>query len=91
MEFRVLGPVEVVVGGEVLAIPAPRQRELLAVLLVHVNEVLSSDRILDALWNEDLPTSGAHALRVHVSNLRSALGVDPSPIVTRGSGYVLET
>lgn len=89
MEFRILGPVEVRVDGEVVPIPAPRQRALLALLLVHVNEVLSSDRILEELWRDDLPASGANALRFHVSKLRSAMGVDPSPIVTHGSGYVL--
>ena len=90
MEFRVLGPVEVEVGGEVVAVPAPRHRALLALLVVHVGEVLSTDRMIEELWGDDAPGSGANALRFHVSKLRSALGVDPSPIVTRGSGYVLE-
>ncbi|MEN8234143.1 MAG: AfsR/SARP family transcriptional regulator, partial [Actinomycetota bacterium] len=90
MEFRVLGPIEVEVGGEVVAVPAARQRALLALLLVHAGEVLSADRIIEDLWGEDLPSSGASALRFHVSKLRSVLGVDPSPIVTSGSGYVLE-
>jgi len=90
MEFRVLGPVEVEVGGEVVAVPAPRHRTLLALLVVHVGEVLSTDRMIEELWGDDAPASGANALRFHVSKLRSALGVDPSPIVTQGSGYVLD-
>ncbi|MEN8114757.1 MAG: BTAD domain-containing putative transcriptional regulator [Actinomycetota bacterium] len=90
MEFRVLGPLEVVVDGEVVSIPALRQRALIALLIVHVGEVLSTDRIIEELWGDDAPASGANALRFHVSKLRSALGVDSSPIVTHGSGYVLD-
>ena len=76
--------------GEAVSISALRQRALLALLLIHVGEVLSADRIITELWGDDAPASGANALRFHVSKLRSALGVDPSPIVTRGSGYLLE-
>lgn len=90
MDFRVLGPLEVVVDGEVVPIAAPRQRALLGLLLVNVNEVVSVDRMIECLWGDDLPSSGATALRYHVSKLRSALGVEPSPVVTRSSGYVLE-
>ncbi|MEN8234558.1 MAG: BTAD domain-containing putative transcriptional regulator [Actinomycetota bacterium] len=90
MEFRVLGPVEVRVDDEVVPIPAPMQRVLLALLIIHAGEVLSTDRIITELWSDKAPASGANALRFHVSKLRSALTVDPSSIVTQGSGYVLE-
>ncbi|MEN8112774.1 MAG: BTAD domain-containing putative transcriptional regulator, partial [Actinomycetota bacterium] len=89
MEFRVLGPVEVRVDGEVVPIPALRQRALFALLLIHAGGVLSADRIIEALWGDELPASGANALRFHVSKLRSALGADPSPIVTQDGGYAL--
>jgi predicted ATPase/DNA-binding SARP family transcriptional activator len=90
MDFRVLGPFEVMAGDRLVSIPAARQRVLLALLLIHANEVLSADRVMEELWGDDLPTSGTSALRFHVSKLRSVLGVEPSPVVTRSSGYVLE-
>jgi DNA-binding SARP family transcriptional activator len=53
MEFRILGPLEVVdAGGEPLALPMGRQRALLALLLLHANEVVSADRLIDELWGD---------------------------------------
>ena len=87
MEFRVLGSFEVVAGDSVTAVTAPKQRELLALLLIHANEPLSSDRIMDELWGDDPP--GQSTLRFHVSKLRGFIGVDPSPLATTGNGYRL--
>jgi DNA-binding SARP family transcriptional activator len=50
MEFRVLGPVEAVDDGRVVPVDAPKQRALLAMLLIHANEVVSTDRLLEAVW-----------------------------------------
>jgi DNA-binding SARP family transcriptional activator len=64
MQFRILGPLEVVDGDSVVPLAGVKQRALLALLLLNVNEVVSSDRLIDALWGEHLPVSGAKALQV---------------------------
>ena len=74
MEFRILGPVEVADGDRLLPLSAAGLRALLAMLLLHANEVVSADRLLDALWPDGPPPSGAAALQVRVSQLRKALG-----------------
>src|SRR5215472_2620639 len=86
MEFRLLGPVEVIEHGRPLALGA-RQRALVAVLLVHANEVVSAERLTDAVWRGDPPVTAPTALQVHVSRLRKLLGV--RRIVTRAPGYQL--
>ncbi len=87
LEFRVLGPLEVLEDGRPLPLGGPRQRALLALLLLRANQVVSSDALLDELWPEEQPLAGRAALRVRVSQLRKALG--PDVIVTRPPGYVL--
>jgi len=88
MEFRVLGPLEVLDDdGLVAPLGGPRPRSLLACLLLHANEVVSTDRLIDAIWGASPPASAANALQVHVHTLRVALGGDR--IVTRAPGYVL--
>ncbi|HEY1368655.1 MAG TPA: BTAD domain-containing putative transcriptional regulator [Gaiellaceae bacterium] len=87
MEFRVLGPLEVEQGGSLLAVREPRRRALLALLVVHANEVVSRERLIDALWGEEPPASAAQALQVYVHGLRRLLGKER--IVTRAPGYLL--
>ena len=89
MEFRILGPLEVADGGSLIALPGA-QRALLALLLLSVNEVVSSDRLIEALWGEHSPESGRTALQVRVSQLRKALGDAGALVVTRAPGYVLQ-
>ena len=87
MEFRVLGPLEVWDEGRELSLGGPKPRALLAVLLLHPNEVVPADRLIDELWGED-SSEGAHAaLRVNVSRLRKALPQDV--MTTRSPGYVV--
>jgi predicted ATPase/DNA-binding SARP family transcriptional activator len=86
-EFRLLGPLEVTRDGNVVAVGGRRQRAVLAVLLLQANEVVSRERLIDALWGERPPAAAANALQVAVHGLRKALG--PERILTRGSGYVL--
>ncbi len=74
MEFRILGPLEVLENGRQLELGGAKQRALLAILLLHANEVVSTDRLIDALWDEDAPETGRKALQVYVSQLRKALG-----------------
>lgn len=89
MEFRILGPLEVWDGDRQLSVRGSKQRSLLAVLLLHANEVLSTDRLIDLIWGDDPPDAGATALRVRVSQLRKALGAAGSAIVTQAPGYAL--
>jgi len=73
MQFRLLGPVEVVDEGRPLVLGSAKQRALLAILLLHANEVVSRDRLIDELWGEQPPASAPHSLEVYVSRLRKAL------------------
>jgi DNA-binding SARP family transcriptional activator len=95
VEFRLLGPLEVRSEGERLPLGGGKQRALLAVLLLHANEVVSSDRLIDLLWGQEAPDTAAKALQVHVSKLRkglqSANGEDFGRVLkTQSPGYVLE-
>ncbi len=72
-----------------MPLPGARQRALLAVLLLHANQLVSSDRLLDDLWGDEQPESGIAALRVRVSQLRKALGGAGGRLETRPSGYLL--
>ena len=74
MEFRILGPLEAEIGGQLLPLRGRRQRALLALLLLNANEVVPDDRLLEDLWGAEPPSSGRAALRVRVSQLRKALG-----------------
>jgi DNA-binding SARP family transcriptional activator len=89
IEFRVLGSFEVVEGDRALALGSPRQRALLAVLLVHRGEPVSSERLVDELWGEQAPASAIKIVQGYVSNLRKVLG--DGLLMTRGHGYLLQT
>ncbi len=88
MEFRILGPLEVVERGRALELGGSRQRTLLALLLTRANEVVSADRLIDGLWAARPPRTAANALQYHVSRLRKVLA-PAEPIVTREPGYVI--
>jgi predicted ATPase/DNA-binding SARP family transcriptional activator len=87
MEFRILGPLEVYDGDGEISLGGRKPRALLALLLLHPNEVVPTDRLIDELWGEDSPERAAAALRVNVSRLRKALPQDV--LTTRSPGYVL--
>ena len=87
MEFRVLGPLEVVEEGQPVALGGARQRALLAILLTRANEVVSTDRLIDELWGEQPPKAAGNTVQYYVSQLRKALGSDR--IVTRPPGYLI--
>src|SRR6476620_3008594 len=86
-EFRVLGPLEVVEHGSPLALGGGKQRALLAVLLLHANEVVSTERLIDELWGEAPPLTVTKSIHVYVSRLRKELGEER--VVTRAPGYLL--
>jgi DNA-binding SARP family transcriptional activator len=87
MDFRLLGPLEVLEHDRLLALGGGRQRSLLAVLLLHANEVVSNDRLIDALWGQSPPPTAAKTVQVYVSRLRKELG--EGRLVTRAPGYLL--
>jgi DNA-binding SARP family transcriptional activator len=88
-DFRILGPLEVAEDGQLVSLTGARQRALLAILLLHVGEAVSTDRLIDELWGEDPPEAGATALRVRISQLRRALGPAGELLVTRPPGYAM--
>jgi predicted ATPase/DNA-binding SARP family transcriptional activator len=89
IEFRVLGPLEVVRGAEQVRIPGDKERALLASLIIRSGEVVSTDQLIDHLWGDDLPDNPANALQAIVSRLRRALGGD-RVIATKKPGYRLQ-
>ena len=92
MEFRVLGPLEIVEGSRQLHVSGARERALLAVLLIHVGEAVAAGRLIEELWGSEIPGNPANALQVVVSRVRKALEVPDSPgrLVTRKPGYLLD-
>jgi DNA-binding SARP family transcriptional activator len=88
VEFRILGPLEVVEQGRSLALGGARQRALLALLLTRANEVVSTDRLIDELWGERAPKAAANALQYHVSRLRKLLAPSHA-IITKEPGYLI--
>ncbi len=89
MVFRILGPLEVWDGDRQLDLGGSKRRAVLAFLLLHANEVVSTDRLVDQLWGANAPRNAAAALQTHVSRLRKELGQEV--VATRAWGYVLRT
>jgi YVTN family beta-propeller protein len=86
LEFRILGPLEVLDNGGEISIRGRKLQALLALLLLHAPEVVSRDRLVDELWGDDPPATAAKTLQVHVSRLRRELG---DIVVTTGGGYLI--
>ena len=91
MEFRILGPLEIRSDSGLKHDLAGKQRALLAVLLLHADEAVSTDRLIDALWGHAPPDTAGKALQVYVSRLRKLLEPDGKGLlVTRPPGYALQ-
>src|SRR5262245_17442735 len=88
VEFRVLGPLEVLVEGRALELSRRKRRSLLALLLLNAGEVVSTDRLVEELWAGQPPKAAVGSLQNLVSDLRKALGRDA--VKTRAPGYVLD-
>jgi len=90
MDYRLLGPLEVRDHGRSLALGGEKQRAVLAILMLHRNEVISADQLVDELWGESPPASGPRTVQAHISRLRKALDGHESVLLTKGHGYVLQ-
>jgi len=88
VEFRILGPLEVEGAAGEIQLSGGKQRALLTLLLLNVNEVVPAGRLIDLLWADGAPAVAAKALQVHVSRLRRALGLE-DVVQTRPGGYLL--
>jgi lactate 2-monooxygenase len=88
MQFRILGPIEVSENGRKLPLGGSKRRAVLAMLLLHANEIVSVERLADELWSEDQPQNAAGAIHNHVSRLRKLLGADI--LATHPGGYCLQ-
>ena len=91
MEYRILGPVEVIDGGRRVEFGGPLERALLARLLLGAGRVISVDRLIEDLWPGEPPGSAVNSVRVRVSRLRKTLATRGAegPIRTQQPGYVL--
>jgi DNA-binding SARP family transcriptional activator len=88
VEFRILGPLEIEGAAGEIKLGSGKQRVLLALLLLHANDVVPAARLVELLWPEGPPADAAKALQVHVSRLRRALG-EEQVVQTRPGGYLL--
>jgi DNA-binding SARP family transcriptional activator len=92
MDFRILGPLEVLENGRAITLTGSKQRALLAMLLLHAGETVTTDRLIDELWGERPPAGGPKSLQMQISRLRKVLagsgrGGSANPILTQGRGY----
>ncbi|MFF2026134.1 BTAD domain-containing putative transcriptional regulator [Streptomyces sp. NPDC058171] len=91
IDFRILGPLVVEVGQRELTVSAPRQRVILAALLLSAKQIVSVDRLQDFVWDGTPPPSGPAVVRTYVMRLRQALGPKAGArIITRTPGYLIE-
>src|SRR5689334_18147879 len=104
-DFRILGSFEVRADDRLVGLGGEKPRALLAILLLHRNEVVSADRLIDDLWGESPPETALRTLQAYVSRLRKVLGRNGASragrpegvsagnggvLLTRGRGYLLE-
>ena len=88
LTIGILGPVEVIAGRRTIALGGSKARALLSILVLHVNETVSTDSLIEGLWGSDAPPTAPKMLQVQVSRLRRALGPD-DVLLTRTPGYTL--
>jgi basic membrane lipoprotein Med (substrate-binding protein (PBP1-ABC) superfamily)/DNA-binding SARP family transcriptional activator len=92
VDYAILGSLELVADGRALELGPPKQRTLLVVLLLHANQLVTTERLVELVWGDAPPRTAAHSVQVYVSDLRrrfDAAGAS-DVIATRGPGYVLD-
>ena len=87
MRFRVLGVLQVEIDGVAAQLGGARQRAVLAVLLMHANEPVATDRLVGETWGENAPATATKTAQVYISRLRGVLGNDM--VTTTAGGYLL--
>jgi YVTN family beta-propeller protein len=92
LEFRLLGPVEAIADSASLDLGGPKQRAVLALLLLRANEVLARERLIDDLWGDDPPATARETVKAYVGRLRKVIPVNDKSVRLRsyGGGYLLE-
>jgi len=90
--FRVLGAMEVAEDGTALPLGGPRQRSVLADLVLHAGKTVSTAQLIEDLWGERSPATAVHTVETYVSRLRQVLSTSGSaaPLLTRPTGYLLD-
>ncbi|HEY6886821.1 MAG TPA: BTAD domain-containing putative transcriptional regulator [Solirubrobacter sp.] len=91
LRFRMLGPLEVERDGHPVAVAGRQQRVLLALLLLHANQPVTADRLIEELWSEPKPARALKRLQLAVTRLRKVLatGAQAGPLETVAEGYRL--
>jgi basic membrane lipoprotein Med (substrate-binding protein (PBP1-ABC) superfamily)/DNA-binding SARP family transcriptional activator len=91
VEYRVLGPLEAMIDGRSVPLGPPKQRAVLAILVLHAGDIVSTDQLIDLAWGEQPPRTATHSIQIYVSDLRRVLERDgePAAILTRPPGYEL--
>lgn len=94
IRFEVLGPLRVVVDGEVRQVSAPKMACVLTALLLRANQVVAKDALIAEIWGDDPPRRATPALHVYISQLRKLLATPSQPdgpILTSPPGYLVRT
>jgi YVTN family beta-propeller protein len=87
VDLALLGPLEVRIDGRPVSLGGPKQRAVLALLLLHANEVVSRDRLIEGVWGEQPPSTAGRSLDSYISRLRTLLGAER--IERRSPGYAI--
>lgn len=91
MEFKILGPLEMAVGPERLALGGARQQIVVATLLLSANRVVTMDRLLEAMYGEDLPPTSRSQAQISISQLRHLFAAHSTPTIsTHPQGYIMQ-
>jgi basic membrane lipoprotein Med (substrate-binding protein (PBP1-ABC) superfamily)/DNA-binding SARP family transcriptional activator len=92
VDFRILGSLEVASDGTTTDLGPPKQRAVLAVLLLHGGEIVPTDRLIELVWGAHPPRTAAHSVQIYVSELRKILeSATGAPVIlTRPPGYLLQ-
>ncbi len=89
MEWRLLGPLEVLADGVPINLGGRQRRTLLAVLLVNAGQTVSTDRLVEELWGDSPPESARKTIQANVAHLRKALNSEAEVLISADTGYRL--
>ncbi|MGH8870473.1 MAG: BTAD domain-containing putative transcriptional regulator [Acidimicrobiia bacterium] len=89
MEFRLLGPIEVILDGEPVQLGGRQRRTVLSILLVHAGESVSTERLIDELWGDSPPETARKTVQAHIAHLRRSLNVHKEVLAAADNGYTV--